>query len=49
MRPLLGKKGADLFVCYVAGAEFFDLLPRRVQEKVFPEMTEGSLRRLARS
>ena len=35
--PLLEKKGADLFVYYVASAELFDLLPRRVQEKVFPE------------
>jgi transketolase len=35
--PLLEKKGADLFVYYVASAELFDLLPRRVQEKIFPE------------
>ena len=35
--PLLEKKGADLFVYYVASAELFDLLPRRAQEKIFPE------------
>jgi len=35
--PRLEKKRADLFVYYVASAELFDLLPRRVQEKIFPE------------
>ena len=35
--PLLQKKGADLFVYYVASTELFDLLPRRMQEKIFPE------------
>ena len=35
--PLLEKKGVDLFVYYVASAELFDLLPRRTQEKIFPE------------
>ena len=35
--PLLDKKGVDLFVYYVASAELFDLLPRRTQEKIFPE------------
>ena len=35
--PLLEKKGADPFVYYVASAELFDLLPRRMQEKIFPE------------
>ena len=35
--PLLEKKGADLFVYYVASAELFDLLPRAAQEKAFPE------------
>ncbi len=35
--PLLEKKGADLFVYYVASAELFDLLPRRTREKLFPE------------
>lgn len=35
--PLLEKKGADLFVYYVASAELFDLLPRKTQEKIFPE------------
>ena len=35
--PLLDKKGVDLFVYYVASAELFDLLPRAVQEKTFPE------------
>jgi hypothetical protein len=34
---LLDKKGADLFVYYVASAELFDLLPRPMQEKIFPE------------
>ena len=35
--PLLDKKGVDLFVYYVASAELFDLLPRRTQERIFPE------------
>ena len=35
--PLLEKKGVDLFVYYVASAELFDLLPKRMQEKIFPE------------
>ena len=35
--PLLERKGVDLFVYYVASAELFDLLPRREQEKIFPE------------
>ena len=35
--PLLDQKGVDLFVYYVASAELFDLLPRRTQEKIFPE------------
>jgi transketolase len=35
--PLLEKRGADLFVYYVASAELFDLLPRAAQEKIFPE------------
>ena len=35
--PLLERKGADLFVYYVASAELFDLLPRRTQAKIFPE------------
>jgi len=35
--PLLERKGIDLFVYYVASAELFDLLPRRMQEKIFPE------------
>jgi transketolase len=35
--PLLDKKGVDLFVYYVASAELFDLLPRSVQGKIFPE------------
>jgi transketolase len=35
--PLLDKKGVDLFVYYVASAELFDLLPQRMQQKLFPE------------
>jgi transketolase len=35
--PLLERKGVDLFVYYVASTELFDLLPRPVQEKIFPE------------
>ena len=35
--PLLRKKGADLFVYYVASAELFDLLPHSSQERIFPE------------
>jgi transketolase len=35
--PLLRKKGADLFVYYVASAELFDFLPHRTQETIFPE------------
>jgi transketolase len=35
--PLLERKGLDLFVYYVASAELFDLLPRSMQEKIFPE------------
>ncbi|MBA4422037.1 MAG: hypothetical protein C0390_02905 [Syntrophus sp. (in: bacteria)] len=35
--PLLEQEGVDLFVYYVASAELFDLLPKRMQEKVFPE------------
>ena len=35
--PLLDKKGVDLFVYYVASVELFDLLPKRMQEKTFPE------------
>jgi transketolase len=35
--PLLEEKGVDLFVYYVASAELFDLLPKRLQEKIFPE------------
>jgi transketolase len=36
--PLLEKKGIDLFVYYVASAELFDLLPRPLQEAIFPEV-----------
>ena len=35
--PLLEKKGVDLFIYYVASTELFDLLPRPMQEKIFPE------------
>jgi transketolase len=35
--PLLGKKGIDLDVFYVASAELFDLLPAAEQERIYPE------------
>jgi transketolase len=35
--PLLKKEGIDLNVYYVASAELFDLLPRPVQEQIYPE------------
>jgi len=35
--PLLEKEGIDLDVYYVASAELFDLLPRPVQEQIYPE------------
>jgi transketolase len=35
--PLLDKKGIDLNVYYVASAELFDLLPKKEQEKIFPD------------
>jgi transketolase len=35
--PLLGKKGVDLDVFYVASAELFDLLPDEEKERIFPE------------
>ena len=34
---LLNKEGIDLDVYYVASAELFDLLPRPVQEQIYPE------------
>jgi transketolase len=34
--PLLGQKGIDLNVYYVASAELFDLLPETEQDKIFP-------------
>ena len=35
--PLLKKEGIYLDVYYVASAELFDLLPRPVQEQIYPE------------
>jgi transketolase len=35
--PLLKKEGIDLDVYYIASAELFDLLPRPVQEQIYPE------------
>jgi transketolase len=35
--PLLGKKGIDLDVFYVASAELFDLLPAAERERIYPE------------
>jgi transketolase len=35
--PLLKKEGIDLNVYYVASAELFVLLPRAVQEQIYPE------------
>jgi len=35
--PLLDKKGIDLNVYYVASAELFDLLPKKDQERIFPD------------
>ena len=35
--PLLRKKGIDLDVFYVAGAELFDLLPAAAKDAIYPE------------
>jgi transketolase len=35
--PLLKKEGIELDVYYVASAELFDLLPRQVQQQIYPE------------
>ncbi len=36
-KPLLKKEGIELDVYYVASAELFDLLPRAIQEQIYPE------------